>query len=344
MIQSIVGFLIGALCLFILSYILPREKVKKHNAALSQEEQEEKARIVALQQELALLSLQVEKERVAYNSEITLLQEKKANLVSEIAVSKQSAEDQAKSYYNQKIAEANASIQSATDLMTISFEREAQSKQKAHLDALAALSQEFQIMREEATQDLASAISAAKVELDALTSTLGFLKDCVNAATAEKKRAQLELTAKDFYRVVISKIDSEEIAKIRSIEPYLRNAEVLNKVIWTYYYRTPANDMINRVVGSDAKTGIYKITNINNGMVYVGQANNFKDRFIQHIKRGIGAENGGHVKLYPAMYEEGVENFTFEILEECMPEELNDKEKYWIDFYNGVEYGYNMKL
>ena len=44
------------------------------------------------------------------------------------------------------------------------------------------------------------------------------------------------------------------------------------------------------------------------------------------------------------MYEQGVENFTFEILEECLPEELNDKEKYWIDFYNGVEYGYNMKL
>ena len=246
----------------------------------------------------------------------------------------------AQSYYNEKIAEAEKLIQKAIDTMEVSLEREASAKQKAHFALINLLDKEYQELREDATAEL----SSARAELDALTSTLGFLKSCVDSATEENKRAKLEAEAKNFYRIVISKEDAEEIAKIRSIEPYLRNAEVLNKVIWTYYYKTPANDMLNRVIGKEQKTGIYKITNINDGMVYVGQAVSIKDRWLTHIKRGIGAENGGRVKLYPAMYEQGVENFTFEILEECLPEELNDKEKYWIDFYNGVVYGYNMKL
>ena len=250
----------------------------------------------------------------------------------------------AQSYYNEKIAEAEKLIQKAIDTMEVSLEREASAKQKAHFALINLLDKEYQELREDATAELSTAIRSARAELDALTSTLGFLKSCVDSATEENKRAKLEAEAKNFYRIVISKEDAEEIAKIRSIEPYLRNAEVLNKVIWTYYYKTPANDMLNRVIGKEQKTGIYKITNVNDGMVYVGQAVSIKDRWLTHIKRGIGAENGGRVKLYPAMYEQGVENFTFEILEECLPEELNDKEKYWIDFYNGVEYGYNMKL
>jgi len=41
------------------------------------------------------------------------------------------------------------------------------------------------------------------------------------------------------------------------------------------------------------------------------------DRWRQHIKRGIGAEPPTRNKLYPAMLAFGVENFTFELLEEC---------------------------
>lgn len=46
--------------------------------------------------------------------------------------------------------------------------------------------------------------------------------------------------------------------------------------------------------------------------------------------------------LYAAMMKDGVENFTFEVLEECGRGELNDREKYYIDFYRAQEYGYNM--
>lgn len=55
----------------------------------------------------------------------------------------------------------------------------------------------------------------------------------------------------------------------------------------------------------------------------------------------MGAENGSRNKLYTAMKKDGVENFTFEILELCERAELNDKERYWINFFKSQDYGYN---
>lgn len=41
------------------------------------------------------------------------------------------------------------------------------------------------------------------------------------------------------------------------------------------------------------------------------------------------------------MRSQGVENFSFEILEKCPAAQLNEKEKYWISFYHGQDFGYN---
>ena len=41
------------------------------------------------------------------------------------------------------------------------------------------------------------------------------------------------------------------------------------------------------------------------------------------------------------MQENGLENFSFELLEECLPEELNEKEKFYINLYQTNDFGYN---
>jgi len=101
---------------------------------------------------------------------------------------------------------------------------------------------------------------------------------------------EMERQQKDFYRLQLSDLDLEEIKKIRSIEPYLRKKEPLNKVIWKVYYEKPYTDLIGRVIGQSKKTGIYKITNLENGKCYIGQAVDLAERWKQHIKRGIGAD------------------------------------------------------
>jgi hypothetical protein len=56
----------------------------------------------------------------------------------------------------------------------------------------------------------------------------------------------------------------KEIEMIRSIIPYLRDKESLNKIVWKVFYEKPTTDLIGRVVGSGIHTGIYKITNLEN--------------------------------------------------------------------------------
>lgn len=172
---------------------------------------------------------------------------------------------------------------------------------------------------------------------------LNELQSKAKAAIEANKRMELKKQQKDFYRLQLSDIDLEEIKHIRSIEHYLRKKEPLNKVIWKVYYEKPYTDLIGRVVGQGRKTGIYKITNIDNGMCYIGQAIDIAERWKQHIKRGIGADPPTQNKLYPAMLSIGVENFTFEVIEECAGNLLNEREDYWQTFYQAKEFGYSIK-
>jgi group I intron endonuclease len=78
-------------------------------------------------------------------------------------------------------------------------------------------------------------------------------------------------------------------------------------------------------------------------MCYVGQAANLAERWKQHIKRGLGADPVTKNKLYPAMKAIGVENFSFEVIEECERSKLDEREDYWQDFFKAKEFGYSIK-
>ena len=148
----------------------------------------------------------------------------------------------------------------------------------------------------------------------------------------------------DFYRIAIPESFKDDIAKLKSIAAQLSKPSTLYKLIWKEYYENSFNAMTGRVLGGDAdKSGIYKITNINNQMVYIGQAVNIGSRWRTHVKRGLKAEEGTSNRLYTALWEEGVENFTFQVVEFCDRKDLTEREKFYISFYNTKEYGYNSK-
>ena len=178
-----------------------------------------------------------------------------------------------------------------------------------------------------------------------LNDTLDELKSAVDSATEVAKRHAEKENFISFHSLQLVAGAKEDIARIHTILPNVSTvcAEAIAKVIWKVYYEKPYTDMIGRVVGSGVHTGIYKITNIENNMCYVGQAANIAERWRQHIKRGIGAEEPTRNKLYPAMLASGVENFTFEIIEECDRELLNSREDYWQEYFKAKEYGYSIK-
>ena len=90
--------------------------------------------------------------------------------------------------------------------------------------------------------------------------------------------------------------------------------------------------------------GIYKITNQINGKCYIGQSIRIEERFKQHKKECYEPDRQGDKPLYQAFHKYGIENFSFDLVEKCLPEELDDKEVYWIKYYNSYYEGYNATL
>ena len=96
-----------------------------------------------------------------------------------------------------------------------------------------------------------------------------------------------------------------------------------------------------KLYSNEHSCGIYKITNKVNGKSYIGQSEQIEKRIRYHRKQGK-LKTGLHYPLYEDMRKYGINNFDYEILEQCSIEKLNEKEKYWISFYNTkVPNGYN---
>lgn len=91
--------------------------------------------------------------------------------------------------------------------------------------------------------------------------------------------------------------------------------------------------------------GIYKITNLINNKVYIGQSVNVLKRFAAHKNRPFNPKSRQYESyFYRAIRKYGLENFKFEVIEKCKKEELNKKEKEYISFYhsNDKDFGYNL--
>ena len=62
-----------------------------------------------------------------------------------------------------------------------------------------------------------------------------------------------------------------------------------------------------------------------------------------HCKRVFGLEVETSNALYPALRRIGIENVTFEIVQECEQSELNKLEKYWQNVLQAKTFGYSIK-
>lgn len=85
--------------------------------------------------------------------------------------------------------------------------------------------------------------------------------------------------------------------------------------------------------------GIYKITNPK-GKIYIGQSVDIKKRFRVYRSENCKTQ----IKLYNSFLKYGVENHKFDIIEKCSVDLLNEKERYWQDFYKVIKNGLNLKL
>lgn len=184
-------------------------------------------------------------------------------------------------------------------------------------------------------------IQEMETQREQVENQLSQIKDVYEAATAARLREKEEKTKKMFYQLQISEKQISDITKLEQWKLQLYDPSIVSKIIWSSYVMKSASDLCSRVIGPTAACGIYKITNVLTNDIYIGQSVNIANRWKEHIKCGLGIDASSTNKLYNNMQEYGVWNFTFEILQKCSRDKLNEKERFWIEMYKANKVGLN---
>lgn len=264
------------------------------------------------------------KIEIVKQSNEKVLQERKV-IESEIRQAKQRLSDIEQDYQSKRKL-----IDEAKELA----ENEYKEKKKAYLIELKTLKDKLD---EKYTQDSQEYI----IKIDELKQSLESLKKQKAASIEALQREQAIQEQKDLYRLVLSNQDKQDIEFLRSIQFRISKPRLVSMLIWQNYVQPIAKKKLPLILGSENVCGIYKITNVKNQMCYIGQAKDMRKRLNEHLKKGLGIDTPQGNKLYQAMLGDGIDSFTFELLEQCSEEELNSKERYYIELYNSIDYGYN---
>lgn len=153
-----------------------------------------------------------------------------------------------------------------------------------------------------------------------------------NEESDARRHVQISLTTREDIDFMLNYVSSR-----------LKNPTIISKLIWSEYFQKPTNDMLDFVLPSRDCAGIYKITNDETKEAYIGRSVSVRKRLTDHIKSALGIDTIADQHVHQVMREKGIWNFTFELIEECPREKLNEREKYYIEFFHTDQYGYNQK-
>ncbi|MDV3427666.1 MAG: GIY-YIG nuclease family protein [Bacillota bacterium] len=102
--------------------------------------------------------------------------------------------------------------------------------------------------------------------------------------------------------------------------------------------------MINNNFGSKVpKNVIYCIERISDNKKYIGKTSaEVSRRWTDHIKNSLSIGTIKRQPVHDALYNDW-DNFTFSIIEEVKDDKLNEREKFYINFFETDKYGFNIK-
>ena len=242
----------------------------------------------------------------------------------------------------EKLSETNASIKAKTEYQDEFFAQREKDKQQ-ELERLFAQHQQEYIneiikLADEAElkkQEIREGIEHEKEKLSKYQNYYCSILEPVRALEREKDEML-------YQTIQISEENKQDIAYLlNDVLPVLRHPDILCKLIWSEFIQKPMNEMLARNAIEEV-CGIYKITNIENKKCYIGKSLNVKKRLQDHVKGALGIRTISDQKIHREMAREGIWNFRFELLCECEKEELSEKEKYYISYFDSQKYGYNV--
>ena len=188
---------------------------------------------------------------------------------------------------------------------------------------------------------IASQTTEARAQLQEITNTI----EAYSAKQAAINEAIMRQRAideqQDFYRVCLAPEVANDVDWLNSIRKNLKKPEIIDKIIYDNYIAKPVLEMVKRVLQNTTCSGIYKITCLKTGEIYIGKSTDIKNRWQQHCKTVFNCGTIASSLLHTKMKQHGIENFTFELVEQVPKDQLSEREKFYINFYQTKEVGLN---
>lgn len=211
-----------------------------------------------------------------------------------------------------------------------SLEIDYQTKEEEYDKLLKELYESYDIEQE----NLLDQIKEEQDKLEYLRST----RAAAIQAQVKEKEIKEQLS---FYCLQPTDNELDDIRALERVKPNLHQPRILCMLIWSTYFQKPMTALCNNVLGLAVVSGVYKVTNQETGECYIGQAVDVAKRWKDHAKCGLGIDTPANNKLYKAIQEYGIWNFSWELLEKCEKDLLDEKEAFYIDLYDSKNYGYN---
>jgi hypothetical protein len=289
---------------------------------------------------LAFLCIELRKDRLKTDKKTQdlnlALLEQKSQLEREIKYYKGISEEE-KAKLRELQEDTQNTLNSQKELAEEAFqnwwsllEKDYQEKEKEYNS----LVQNLKVSYAQEQERLNTEAGVLRKDLDKIRAT----RDAAVAAQIKEKEIKEKFS---FYCLPVSDRDLEDIKKLEKVKNELHSPRILSMLIWSTYFQKPMNALCNNILGTTIVTGIYKITNQTTGECYIGQGLDLARRWKDHAKCGLGIDPPAANKLYKAMQADGIWNFSWELLEECPQNELNEKEKFYINLYQSYNFGYN---
>ena len=272
-------------------------------------------------------SRQQEQYSQQLRNEITALQQKKNKLIYSENQKKKEIQEELSQFKKDKQHELEEDLQKEKKLAQLSIE-------KANAEA----SSEIEAIH----QDLNNIRESAAQQKKEIQNDINKIKASLSAGVEARLREQQKKDKINFYKLSINDADLADVKMLENLKASFHKPVVLSKLIWTQYFQKQMTELCDRVLGKKTICGIYKITNLNSEQCYIGQSVDVSKRWKDHCKCGLGIEASATNKLYNNMQKNGVWNFSFELLEECSRNLLNEKERFWIEMYQSDKFGLNI--
>ena len=196
--------------------------------------------------------------------------------------------------------------------------------------------------------EMAQRSEAAGARIEQMGKQIEQLQEEINDYTAKQAaineaimRQRAIDEQQDFYRVCLAPETANDVSVLNIARQNLKKPEIIDKIIYDNYISKPVLEMVKRVLQNTTCSGIYKITCLKTGEIYIGKSTDIKSRWQQHCKSAFNCGTIAHSLLHTKMKQHGIEQFTFEVVEQVSKDQLSEREKFYINFYQTKETGLN---